>query len=331
MSLEKKSLFPSEKHDCYFATDPRVNPDLKGSLSGKNVVIAGAGRGVGRAIAQFITHADAATLTLTALEMNEIEEVAALCKKINASVKIKTAAFDVTNVTKTRQLFEEIEKDFGGVDILIVNAGRPPQWLDVADSDPEIWWSTIDVTVRGAFNFSRYAMPIMKRQRKGGCIILTSSSGAHFSKGMSSYGLGKLSLVRFAEILHAENFKEYNIKAFAFHPGAIKTAFYTDFEDYALNRTPRSNSYVAGLPEDKNSVDLVMSTFKTVTWDTPETAAGLVTVLASGKLDFMSGRFLDANVDIQRYIDQKEEIVRDDLLRVRLNEGGYVLRPFLDF
>ena len=60
-------------------------------------------------------------------------------------------------------------------------------------------------------------------------------------------------------------------------------------------------------------------------------AAGLVTVLASGKLDFMSGRYLDAAVDIQRYIDRKEEIEKEDLCRVKLNLGGGEMVPDINF
>lgn len=60
-------------------------------------------------------------------------------------------------------------------------------------------------------------------------------------------------------------------------------------------------------------------------------AAGLVTALAVGQLDFMSGRYLDAAVNIQHYYNCKEEILREDLCRVRLNQGQGELTPVLEF
>jgi len=229
-----------DKHDCYFATDPRINQVLAVSLQGKNVVCAGAGRGVVRACTEFLTHAGARSISITALEVEEVEETARLCKNIKPKIQTKVATFDVKDSVAVKEFIEEVDKEFGSVDVVLMNAGRPPQWLHTAECDPAIWWETVAVSLQGAFNFSRFALPIMQRQ-KGGVIIFTSSAGGHSNIGLGSYTMGKLGMIRLAEIIHHENFKDYNIKAFAYNPGRVETRFFTDFRDKVEGKSnPRS-------------------------------------------------------------------------------------------
>ncbi|KAJ4250193.1 hypothetical protein NW762_012008 [Fusarium torreyae] len=327
--MTSQSLLGQE-HDCYFASDPRENPELATSLKDKNVVIAGAGRGIGRACALFTTHASARSLSLVALELDEVEETAKLCRKINPHILVKVAAFDVTDYHHVDNFIKEANVEFDTLDVLLMNAGRPPQWLSTAESDPTIWWDTVAVSLRGGFNFSRAILPIMQRQR-GGRIIFTSSSGAHTNFGMGSYIVGKLGLVRLCEIIHHENFKDYNIKCFAFNPGCVRTRFFTDFRD-RLEGKPRRGSYLSeGVEGERKSAQTAVSILQDVTPDTPELPAGLVTVIASGKLDFMSGRYLDAARHVGDYQKEEENIRKGDLHRVRLNAGSGVWIPHLDY
>jgi NAD(P)-dependent dehydrogenase (short-subunit alcohol dehydrogenase family) len=309
--------FLGDLHDCEYASDPRQNKELGSLLEDRHVVIAGAGRGIGRATAEFFAHTEAASLSLMALELAEVDETARKCKEINPKLQTKTAAFDVRDYDKVQKFIDEVDRDFGRVDVLFMNAGRPPQWLGTHESDPQVWWDTVAISLQGAFNFSRAAIPIMRRGKSGGRIIFTSSGAAHVSTGMSSYALGKLGMVRLAETLHNEN-KAYGIKTFAIHPGAIPTRFFTDFRDAAEGKI-ESGSYVSEtLPDEKKSAETATYFFKDVKWDTPQMPAGLVVVLASGRLDFMSGRYVDASRRIEEYIADREKITAKDLHRVRL-------------
>lgn len=330
MSSKAQTRFLGEEHDCCFATDPRVNEELAASLKGKNVVVAGAGRGVGRACAQFLTHASAKSLSLIALELEEVKETAELCRRINSDVQIKLGAIDVRDYEKVNTFIKEASAEFQGIHVLLMNAGRPPQWLPTAECDPLIWWETVAVSLQGAFNFSRAVLPIMQQQKEGR-IIFTSSAGAHSNFGMGSYTVGKLGMVRLCEILHNENFKEFGIKCFAFNPGRVPTRFFTDFRDYAEGKI-RDNSYlVEGIENERKSAERAVNAFKNVTWDTPEMAAGLVTALASGKMDFMSGRYLDASRNVSLYIEDQERIREGDLHRVRLHVDSDWFIPTLHF
>jgi len=331
MTLKEEPTFLGEQHDCYYATDPRVNKELAASLKGKNVLVTGAGRGMGRQIAIFLTHASAKSVTVVALEQEEIDGTIRLCKEINPEVKTKSVALDVTDVEKVRKLVEEVEEEFGGVDVLVCNAGRPPQWLSTVESDPKIWWDTVSSSLHGAFLFTRFCLPGMQK-RKSGCVIYTSSAGAHSNFGMGSYTMAKLGLVRLAEIIHNENFKEFNITSFAYHPGRVRTRFFTDFEDAVKGKQVPKGGYVAdGIPHEDKSARTAYEALNKPNWDTPELAAGLVTALASGKLDFMSGRYVDASVDIEEYIKDKEAIKEQDLHRIRLHAAPNLFVPSLDF
>lgn len=327
---KQSERFLGDLHDCYFETDPRVNTGLANALNGKNVVVAGAGRGLGRACAELLSHGKLGSLSITALELDEINETAKICQGNDPGLRIKTAAFDVQDPAAVKHFLSDVDGEFDGIDVVLMNAGRPPQWLATSEGDPEIWWDTVGVSLRGAYNFSRYALPIMQRRREGR-IIFTSSAGAHANQGISSYIAAKLAMIRLAEIIHMENFKEYNIKAFAIHPGAIQTRFYQDFKDKVEGRSNERSYIVEGAEGEDKSAQAAVHFLEQGTFDTPYMAAGMTSVLAAGKLDFMSGRYVDCSTRIEHYMEHADSILKDDLYRVRLNAGSGKLIPFSDF
>lgn len=331
MPSAPEERFLGKLHDCYHSTDTRVNGELAKKLNGANVIIAGAGRGIGRAAAELFSHGAPKSLNLVALEQDEVDDTAKLCANINGTIAFKSRALNVTDAMAVEEFVQEVAKDFGSVDVVVMNAGRPPQWLPIAEGDPDIWWDTVAVSLQGAYNFSRYALPIMQQQSDGGRVIFTSSAGAHTNYGIGSYTLGKLGMVRLAEIIHAENFKESNIKAFAIHPGAIPTRFFYDFKNKAEGKTEDLRYITDGAEGEEKSAQTAKSFFKDVTWDTPYLAAGMMTVLASGQLDFMSGRYVDCGLRIEDLVEKKDAILKHDLYRVRLNAGDAGLIPRMDY
>ncbi|KPI42121.1 Dehydrogenase/ SDR family member 4 [Cyphellophora attinorum] len=276
-------------HDCYASTDPRTNKDLVKTLSDKNVLM---------------------------LEANEVEEVAKLCKGTDGRIGTKTRALDVRDAVAVKDFVHEVVSDFGGIDVLIFNAARPPQWLPLSEGSPELWWESVEIGIRGSYNFSRYVLPVMQKQ-KSGTIILVGSMGAHGNAGYSSYTTAKLGILRLAEIIHAENFKEYNIKAFC---------------DASEGRFEPGSYIIRGAEGEEKSVAIAMEHFGHITeWDKPEMGAGMMTVLCSGRLDFLSGRFIDSGLKVETYLQQKQEILEQDLFRVRLNAGSDGLIPTLKY
>jgi len=315
-------------HDCDVDSDPRRNQQLARSLRGKHVIIAGAGRGIGRATAEFFAHTAISSLSLVALELNEVEETARLCIDINPAVVVRTAAFDVADFPAVQQFVGRTAHEFGHVDVVFMNAGRPPQFLPVHESEPTIWWDTVEISLRGSFNFARAAVPLMRQSSNGGTLIFTSSAGAHVTAGMGSYTIGKLGVSRLAEILHHEN-KDAGIRAFSLHPGVVHTRFYSDFVEAVEGKIRGDgSSYVSkDVPGDEKSAKTAVSFLKDIPSDTPQMPAGMVVVLASGRLDFLSGRYVDSSKSVAEYLVDKDRILKEDAYRVKLLVGRDELLP----
>lgn len=141
-------------HDCYFETNPRVKENLAKQLNGKNFVIAGARGGIGRACAELLSHGRLGSLSIAILEEDEIDETARICKGNAPSLRIKTGTFDVQDASAVKQFLVDVDREFKGLDVVLMNTGRPSQFLPTVEGDPEIWWDTVGVSLRGTYNFS---------------------------------------------------------------------------------------------------------------------------------------------------------------------------------
>jgi NAD(P)-dependent dehydrogenase (short-subunit alcohol dehydrogenase family) len=129
---------------------------------------------------------------------------------------------DITSQQSTEEAAKLVEKEFGKLDILINNAGVIGGMNLIADTDPEVWWHTWNVNVRGPYLVTRAFLPLML---KGGdkTIISTSSVGAHLtSRTLSDYQPSKLAVLRFTQFV-SEEYKDTGVWAFCIHPGNIPT------------------------------------------------------------------------------------------------------------
>ncbi|KAL3449906.1 hypothetical protein BJX65DRAFT_305919 [Aspergillus insuetus] len=196
------------------------SPDaMERAASGKIIMITGAGRGIGQAISKAFAQASAEALILTALEETELQETAKSIRSINPDCGVFFRALDVRDRTGV----EEFVKDAaiwanGQIDVLCANAGIASPVESIATSNPDAWWSGLEINLKGPYLFSRYVLPIMQRKQSG-CIIFTSSIAAHLVKtDISSYQISKLALTRLADCIDVEN-RHMGIKTFAVHPG----------------------------------------------------------------------------------------------------------------
>ena len=120
----------------------------EGKLTGKVAIVTGAGRGIGRAIALAYA-AEGALVCCAARTAEEIEEAAG---EINSSGgKAIAVPTDVTSLGAVENMFSKTAEAFGGVDIVVVNAGGNFDRNLVEDSDPENWVKTIDLNINGAY------------------------------------------------------------------------------------------------------------------------------------------------------------------------------------
>src|SRR5918996_5847805 len=132
-----------------------------GRLQGKVAVITGAGRGIGQAIA--IAYAkEGAVVCCAARSQAQIDETAAAIRQTGGqSVAIQT---DVTQLPAVDHLFRATVEVFGGVDIVVINAGAHYDRRLVEDSQPAEWLPTLEVNLIGAYYCARAAIPYLKQR-----------------------------------------------------------------------------------------------------------------------------------------------------------------------
>jgi 3-oxoacyl-[acyl-carrier protein] reductase len=215
-------------------------------LSGQVAIVTGAGRGIGQAIALAYAGAGAA-VCCAARSQEEIDRtVRRITTGGGQAVAVPT---DVTQLTAVEHMCAATVAAFGGMDILVINAGGNHDRRQVEDSQPEAWRATVEVNLFGAYYCARAAIPYM-RQRGGGKIILVGSGVGHRGPpGSSAYACSKAGVWMLTRVL-AQELWPYNISVNELIPGPVVTAM--SEQDRAHN--PNSVSAIASewnkTPED---------------------------------------------------------------------------------
>lgn len=198
---------------------------------------------------------------------------------------------DVTNTDSVSFAAAKFEKRFGHVDILVNNAGIVESPLrKIEESDPDAWWSTMEVNVRGTYLVTRAFIPLLLKGSSKTIVNVGSAAQNYITPGASAYGLSKLALARFSEFLDVE-YGAQGILAYTIHPGAIWTN---------LGRR---------LPEEV--------THGTMTEKEP-LPADTVVYLTQEKQNWLAGRYISATWDMPELLRKKNEIVQDNLLKIRM-------------
>ena len=158
-------------------------------LAGKVAVVTGAGRGIGRAIALAYAKAGA-DLAICARSQSEMDAVGAEIRDIGR--QCVAASVDLADPDQTAAFCDDVRRAFNGVDVIVNNAGAYLERGAFVDSDPELWWKTMEVNVRGPYLVTRHLIEAM---RKGGKIInLTSGKGWSAGANSTAYHVSKAAL-----------------------------------------------------------------------------------------------------------------------------------------
>ncbi|KAK5047678.1 hypothetical protein LTR84_006343 [Exophiala bonariae] len=276
---------------------------LKGSATGKVVVVTGAGRGIGQSISKAFAQAGADALILTALEHSELEETKQQVQAINPECRIFLKALDVRDSDAVESFVDDAAKWSGyRMDILCCNAGISPPLQPIAETDPHRWWMGLEVNLKGPYLFTRFVLPIMQKQKSGHIIITASRAAVMTDPEMSSYEISKLAVTRLAELIDVENSK-YGIKSFAIHPGGIVTRLLTDMEDKETEPWAIKASKVIR-PNLLEDISL---------------PGNSCVFLASGQADFLSGRYVDTTIKLDDLCKEQATIVKHDLFKIRVS------------
>ena len=188
-------------------------------LKNKNVLITGAGRGIGEAIAAAFAK-EGANLSLSARTMSELENVRK--KILEQGAKCIISQCDVSKKEEVKSWIDNSCKSFGGIDVLVNNAGIYGPIGLLADNDPDEWIKTIHVNLIGTVICIKAVLPHMMKQKSGVIINLSGGGAVSPFPRFSAYSTSKAAVVRLTETV-AEEVKEFNIRINAISPGAVNT------------------------------------------------------------------------------------------------------------
>jgi len=192
-------------------------------MKDKVVIVTGAGRGIGKAIALKFA-AEQSRLVLAARTKSEIETVADEVKRGGAeALAVPT---DVTKEDQVERLVKTAHNTFGRIDVLVNNAGFGI-FSKVAEMKTEDFQSMFDVNVRGVFFCTRAVLPHMIEQNDGVIVNIASLAGRNAFVGGAGYCATKWALIGFARSLMLE-VREHNIRVITICPGSVDTSFGRD-------------------------------------------------------------------------------------------------------
>lgn len=144
------------------------------------VLITGASRGIGEAIALAFAQSGAKGLVLFA--RSDISKVKAAClsaQRAGHPLEVLTMPVDVANNDQVVAAVKKAEEVFGRLDIVVNNAGFFGKYSHIADSDPDNWWKTWDINLRGAYHVIRATLPLLVQCDGDKTIVNVSSIGAN--------------------------------------------------------------------------------------------------------------------------------------------------------
>jgi NADP-dependent 3-hydroxy acid dehydrogenase YdfG len=214
-------------------------------IKDKIVVITGASSGLGEATARHLAQ-QGARLVLGARRQDRIQ---ALAKELTGSgSKAVAVTMDVTDRQQVQKLVNTAVESFGRVDVMINNAGLMPQAL-LERLQVDEWERMIDVNLKGVLYGIAAALPIMKHQKSGHFINVSSVAGHKVGPGFAVYAATKFAVRALSEGLRQE-VKPYNIRTTVISPGAVATELPNSVTDPETADRIRKFYAAAAIPAD---------------------------------------------------------------------------------
>ncbi|HET9279610.1 MAG TPA: 3-oxoacyl-[acyl-carrier-protein] reductase [Flavitalea sp.] len=198
-------------------------------LENKVVIITGAARGIGEAIAVKMAE-HGANVAFSFVSDSSSEKAKALAEKIGAmGVKAKSYQSNAGSYEDCEILVNDVLKEFGSVDVCVNNAGISKDNL-LLRMTPEQWDDVMAINLKSVFNMTKQIIKPMMKARKGSIINMSSIIGMRGNAGQSSYAASKAGIIGFTKSI-AHELGSRNIRCNAIAPGFIET----DMTDYLKN------------------------------------------------------------------------------------------------
>lgn len=197
-------------------------------LTGKTVLITGASKGIGAATARVFAEAGA-NVALVARNGDAIAHLAGEIGQHAIAIPC-----DVSRFWEMQAAVEACLKAFGGLDVLIGNAGVIEPIAPLATSDPEGWGHAIDINLKGVYNGMRAAMPVMQEAGHGTIITISSGAAHNPLEGWSHYCASKAGAAMLTMCAHKEGAGQ-GLRVMGLSPGTVATDMQHQIKQSGIN------------------------------------------------------------------------------------------------
>jgi len=326
--------FTFEHHDITPAIDP-----TKVKLAKPFVIcIIGASSGIGEHISYAYARAGATGIILSSRNTTELARVASRVREIDETIQVEIVACDISSSASVKALSEKVTSCFGRLDILVPNSGYAgPVTLKVTEGDPAWFQHNFDINTVGTYHAAHYFIPLLLASENGAkgflCIGSQASGILNGPIANTGYCLSKFAQSRLLEYL-GQQFGGEGLFAVNIHPGAVMTpmAAGNTPEEFlpceflsVCRRTPSAQFLVPKLWIRRRRISAQKSP---IFADQPATdlvdsidLCGAFCVWLSKQtqeLQWLTGRFISANWDVDELLAKKALIIEKDLLKWRI-------------
>ncbi|MCC0631587.1 MULTISPECIES: elongation factor P 5-aminopentanone reductase [unclassified Clostridioides] len=237
----------------------------------KTVLVTGGSRGIGRAISKTFAKDGYNVLINFNKSENEAKELYTVLNEKGFSVKLFKA--NISNREEVENMIDYCIKEFGGLDVLINNAGisQDKLFTDITDED---WDNMMNINLKGSFYCSQIALKYMISEKKGNIINISSIWGISGASCEVHYSVSKAGIIGMTKAL-AKEVAPSNIRVNSIAPGVINTDMLSEYNE--------------------DEIDALVEETPLMRLGTPEDIANCAIFLASDKSSFITGQVISPN------------------------------------
>ena len=248
-------------------------PNGKLDLTDRVALVTGGSRGIGKAVVNLLASCGAHVV------VNYLTDEAAATATVNLAqahgVKALAVQADVGRLDEAERLVQQTVEQFGRIDFLISNAGI---WKGAAveSISEELWDKTLNINLKGTWSVCRAAVPLMKKQKFGRIVIVSSTAGQRGEANVSNYAASKGGQISFTKSL-APELAPFGINVNCVAPGWVETEMTADAFADPAGYQAIAKTIPIGRPA------------------TPEEIAGPIVFLCSELANHITGEVLNVN------------------------------------